>query len=111
MTLNQMNIREAARWADRKDALYINGNFENPLCAVYSTGNHMVSLIGSYDKCRAFIKANCGIAHIPMAGSCYETRDGEWIRFDPLETVCAEMSESEGEDRCIPDACEVCEWA
>lgn len=98
MQAKLMTIRQAARWAERKDALYINGNFQNPLCAVWSDKTHAVALIGSYDKCRAYILQHCEARHIPITGSYYQRADGsENLRMDSLDDVAQGMDESEAE--------------
>jgi hypothetical protein len=101
--MTQMNIRQAARWAERKGILYtVNRHTGQPdhLYAVYDTGNHMVDLIGGYDKCKAI-----------MPPHSQPTADGRWLRLQCLDEVCQEMDESDGEAACLPDACEVREWA
>jgi hypothetical protein len=107
----QMTIRQAARWAERKDALYIHGDFQNPLCAVWSSSNHEVALIGSYDKCRAWIKSSTDCQHIPTAGIYYRAADGHTFRFDPLDDIASGMDESEAESL-VPERDFRCEaWA
>lgn len=108
--MSQMNIREAARWAERKDALVrvVNGE-PHYLYAVYDTGNHMVDLVGGYDKCKAYALSR-GCEYVPTA-SGQHAADGRWLKMVSLEQVCEEMGESEGEARCVPDAWEQREWA
>lgn len=97
-----MNIRQAARWAERKGALVRTGYDGQPdyLYAVYDTGNHMVDMIGGYDKCKAAM---------PPHGQ--PDKAGRWLRMEALETIVCEMDESEGESRCIPERADVLEWA
>lgn len=100
---NTMNIRQAARWAERKDALYIHGDFQNPMCAVWSDRTHLVAVIGSYDKCRAYIREHCDCKFIPVTGSYYASKDGsEHLRMDSLDDVLQGMDESEAE-ACLPE--------
>ena len=104
----QMNIRQAARWAERKGCLYRTSNYNNEpvyLYAVYDADTHMVECLGGYEKCDDYRKS---------LGSSYDTiptNDGRHLRMVTLESVRCDLDESEGEARCIPDACEVREWA
>jgi len=97
-----MNIRQAARWAERKGILVRTGADGQPdyLYAVYDTGTHKVVTIGSYDKCKAVM---------PAWGQ--PTADGRWLRMEALETICSEMDESDGEASCIPERADILEWA
>lgn len=93
-----MNIRQAARWAERKDALYINGDFQNPMFAVWSDRTQLVACIGSYDKCREYIRQHCDTKYIPITGSYYARKDAsENLRMDSLDDVAQGMDESEAE--------------
>ena len=95
-----MNIRQAARWAESK------GQSQN-LYAVYDSGNHMVDVIGGHAKCKAYMVDLCGTNFYQSA----QAADGRWLILECLETVCEEMNESEGEQRCLPEAGEMREWA
>lgn len=101
--MSQMNIRQAARWAQRKGALYrVNraGQVEH-LYAVYDTRNLLVECIGSYDTCDDYRKT---------LGSQYDsmpTRDGRYLRMEALDTVVEQLDEADGEARCIPTAREL----
>ena len=101
--MSQMNIRQAARWAQRKGALYrVNraGLIEH-LYAVYDTRNLLVECIGSYDKCDDYRKAR---------GSQYDsmpTKDGRYLRLQSLDTVVEELDEADGEAHCMPTAREL----
>jgi hypothetical protein len=93
-----MNIRQAARWAERKDALYIHGDFNNPMCAVWASNTHAVLCIGSYDKCRAYIQQHCACEFIPTTGRHFARKDGsDYLRMDSLDDVVQGMDESEAE--------------
>ena len=64
--------------------------------AVYSTDNHEVIKMGfDYDDLKRTLDAQPQYSY----------------RMESLQTICEELDESEGEARCIPDACEVREWA
>lgn len=108
-----LNIRQAARWAERKDALFIGGDFNEPLCAVYSTNTHIVRLMGSYDKCSAYITEHCNTSGFsPCSHLLYQVPNTtEWLCFESLDTICQETDESEGEALCLPDAWDQREWA
>lgn len=100
---NSMSIRQAARWAERKGALYINGNFDNPMCAVWSDKTHEVACIGSYDKCRAYIVQHCTTRGTAVTGMYYPRTNGsESLRMDSLDDVAQGMDESEAE-ACLPE--------
>lgn len=93
-----MNIRQAARWAERKDCLFSVNRYTGEveyLYAAYDINTNLVVAIGSYEKCKA-------------AGGCAVGGD---LRLEALQDVCADMDEYEGEAMCVPDACEVREWA
>lgn len=96
--MQAMSINQAARWAERKNALYIGGNFNQPLCAVWSDRTHAVAVIGSYDRCRAYILQHCNTKCIPVTGSYYARTDGsESLRMDSLDDIAQGMDESEAE--------------
>lgn len=97
--MQAMNIRQAARWAERKDALYIGNNFNQPMCAVWSDRTHLVACIGSIDKCRTYLLSHCDCnAHVPTTSRYYPRADGsEWLRIDALDDVVQGMDESEAE--------------
>lgn len=96
--MNKMHIRDAARWAERKDCLsrvnYV-GEHEY-MYAVYETDHNTVIKMGwNYDELSAILKEQ------PQYSA----------KMIDLLTITGEMDEEEGEARCIPDACEVREWA
>lgn len=106
-----MTLQQAARWAERRGALYIGRGFDNPMCAVYDASwkAGVVLCVGSVEKCKAFMVA-AGVERPSFCG--YDTtRDGKTVRLYDLPTVLDEMGESEGEAACIPDAWEQREWA
>ncbi len=77
-----MNIRQAARWAERKGALYtVNRYTAEPqyLYAVYDTRNNMVECIGAHAKCVDYLQS-LGAAHDRM-----QTCDGRWLRLQALQ--------------------------
>lgn len=92
-----MNIRQAARWAERNDCVFRVGRDGQPdwMYAVWRYSDQEAVCIGYYDKCRAYMDAH----------------KGEGIRMESLDEVLQGMAESEGELLCIPDACEMREWA
>lgn len=94
----EMSIRQAARWAESKDALYIGGNPNNPMAAVWSANTHKVVCLGSADKCRAWIKANTTCQYIPTYGMNYPGQ-GDWFRMDSLDEVLEGMEQTEAELR------------
>ena len=99
-----MNIRQAARWAERKGALYtVNRYTGEPqyLYAVYDTRNNMVECIGAHPKCAAYLHS-LGAAHDRM-----QTRDGRWLRLQALDEVAQELDDAEGEQNCLPSSREV----
>lgn len=102
-----VNIRQAARWAERKGALYRvmpNGQTEY-LYAVYDTRNLLVECIGLYAKCKAYC-AGLGSEYDSMP-----TKDGRYLRTEALDTVVQEMDEAEGEAGCIPEPSYMREWS
>lgn len=101
--MTTMNIRQAARWAERKGALYSINRAGQPehLYAVYDTRNLLVECIGRHDKCQAYRES---------LGSQYDsmpTRDGRYLRMQALDEVVAQLDEEEGEARCMPSAREL----
>lgn len=97
MSQPQMTLYQAARWADKNDAVYFpmrDGSVEWNY-AVHDERTGFVLCIGKYDKCSAFMTG-------AQAGC-------QW-RMYSLESVLEQIDEEEGEARCIPDACEVREW-
>lgn len=59
-TTNRMNINAAARWAERKDCVWINGDYNNPMYAAVDQNDNRVDCLGSYEKCSAYILAHPG---------------------------------------------------
>lgn len=100
MTTRQMHIRDAARWAARKDILVRTDRNGGPdwLCAAYSVRDNRVELIGYGDKCYDYAREQ------RAAG-----RDD--VRVDSLDGIMQEMDEEAGEARCVPDAWDQREWA
>lgn len=105
-----MNIRQAARWAERQDALVKLGRDGQPdyLCAVYDVGTHLVECIGSHEKCDADMRSK-GCAY-SLTGCGVIASDGRYLCLETLDTVCQELDESDGEARCIAEAGEMREW-
>ena len=98
--MQQMTIREAARWAERKDILVRTDRDGGPdwLCAAYSARDNRVELIGYGSKCYDYVREQ------RAAG-----RDD--LRVDSLDGVLSDMYEESGEAGCIPDVREQREWA
>ena len=99
-----MNIRQAARWAERKGALYAVNRYSGEvdhLYAVYDTATHLVECIGAHRKCMAYLQAQ-GCAHDRMP-----TRDSRWLRVQALDEVVSELDESEGEACSLPSVREL----
>lgn len=97
MAQQQMTLYQAARWADRNDAVYFpmrDGSVEWNY-AVHDMRTGFVLCIGKYDKCSAFL------ASVPS---------GSYWRMDSLESVLEQIDEEEGEASCIPDISEQREW-
>jgi hypothetical protein len=94
---NNMNIRQAARWAEREDILVREGRDGQPdwLYAVYDTNTNRVTCIGYYEKCSQHM-LDAGCKHASCAGH-HETTDGRWLRMQSLHCIVQEMDESEGE--------------
>jgi hypothetical protein len=103
-----MNIRQAARWAERKGALVTPSRFNGEplyMYAVYDLNTHMVDCIGGHDKCSAHLKL-AGAPHVNAMGGV-QVRDGRWLRMTALIDVVDQLDESEGEARCAPSATEL----
>jgi hypothetical protein len=103
MNLTPMSIREAARWAARKDILCRVGRDGSPqyLYAVYTSaymGGNAVECIGSYAKCREYVEAQ---KRAGRTDAVLADLDETW------EQMCCD----EGEARCVPSASEQMEWA
>lgn len=54
----RMSINDAAKWADRKDCLYINGDYQAPMCAAVNQNDNRVDCLGSFQKVDAYMKAH-----------------------------------------------------
>lgn len=82
----QMNIRQAARWAQQKDCVYRIGKDGQPdhMYAVTRIKDQIVVCLGYYDKCADYMNEH----------------KGEYLRNYCLDDVLQEMSESEAESRC-----------
>jgi hypothetical protein len=109
---NSVSIRQAARQADREGTLYIGGDTQEPTYAVYvsSAPNDPVVHTGTYDQCSAHMLAQ-GCEFGGCAAGYQPTSDGRTLRMVSLEEICEQLDESEGEERCIPDAWVQREWA
>lgn len=103
-----MNIRQAARWAERKQALYTPSRFNGEplyLYAVYDMNNHNVECIGGHDKCSAFLRQAGATTINTMSG--VQVGDGRWLRMQALIDVVDELDQSEAEQACAPSAREL----
>lgn len=81
--MNRMSINQAARWAERKDCLYISGNTQNPMYAVVDQNDNRVDCLGAFEKCEAFISANRGWWRLYVLDEVLEQ-----IRSDDAEAAC-----------------------
>jgi hypothetical protein len=103
-----MNIRQAARWAERKGVLVTPSRFNGEwlyMYAVYDLDTHMVDCVGGYDKCSAHLKL-AGAPHTNTMGGV-QVRDGRWLRMTALIDVVEGLDEAEGEAGCLPSAREL----
>ena len=100
MTQTPMSIRDAARWAARKDILVRAASNGEPdyLYAAYSLSTNMTECIGYGDKCHEY-------------GRQARAQGRHDIRVETLEGVYEGITEEQGETRCIPSASEQREWA
>jgi hypothetical protein len=92
-----MNIRQAARWAERKDCVYRVNRDGQPdwMYAVWRFSDQEAVCVGYYEKCRDYMAAH----------------KGEPLRMDSLDDVLQGMAESDGESGVVPDVREQREWA
>lgn len=108
-TRKPMSLHAAARWAERNGLLH--DGCEPLMYAVDDCSWKATSILclGTFEKCSRFmLAAGCEHGH---STSYATTRDGKLVRMYALAEVAEGMAEEEGEARCIPDACEVREWA
>lgn len=98
--MQPMHIRDAAKWAHRKDILVRTASNGGPdyLYAAYSARTNMTECIGYGDKCHEY-------------GRQARAQGRHDIRVEALEGVYEEITEEQGEARCVPDAWEQREWA
>lgn len=89
--MNQMSIRQAARWAESRDAVYRVGRDGQPdyMAAAVDVNTNMVLCMGFGDKAYDYAKANNG---------AYA------IRVYTLSEVLEDMTEEDGERQCVPGA-------
>ena len=93
-----MNIRQAARLAESRDVLWsVNPSTGERefLYAVYRRSDHEVVCSGDFERCAEYMVTNNSSDLVRVA----------------LDEIVEAMAESDGEARCIPDSCEVREWA
>lgn len=97
-----MKLQEAARKAEREDALHFRhprtGSLEHNY-VVYDLSSHEVVAQGEYEVC---------VAAMPPPGQ--STPAGKWYRIQALADVVAELDEAAGELACLPDSREAAEW-
>jgi len=90
--LNQMSIRQAARWAERNNSLYrVQDGRPDYMAAAVDVNTNMVLCMGYGDKAYDFKRA----------------RPEQPIRVYTLDEVVQGMDEEEGEAACIPGPREV----
>lgn len=87
MSTEQMSIRQAARWADRKGCVYrVQGGQPDYMAAAVDVNTNMVLCMGYGDKAYDFKRDH----------------PEQSIRVYTLDEVLQGMSEEDGERNCVP---------
>lgn len=85
-----MNIRQAARWAEKKGCVYrVRNGAPDLMYAVWAVRDHSVLCLGYRDRCAEFMTSKGANLYFDPA-----------LRMEPLQEVLEGMYEEEGERGC-----------